>query len=134
MRVSRADRSRLSEWWFTVDHVLIVAIIILMSCGLVLSLAASPAVAMKKSLPTFFFFERHVFFTAVGFCVMITLSFLTPPVGFALFYLKGVCPPDVKLTDIYRGVVPFIIIQLIALTLVIVFPTLAVWLPSIAYN
>ncbi len=78
MRVSRADRSRLSEWWFTVDHVLIVAIIILMSCGLVLSLAASPAVAMKKSLPTFFFFERHVFFTAVGFCVMITLSFLSP--------------------------------------------------------
>ncbi len=78
MRVSRADRSRLSEWWFTVDHVLIVAIIVLIFCGLVLSLAASPSVALKKGLPTFFFFERHVIFTAVGFCLMITLSFLTP--------------------------------------------------------
>jgi TRAP-type mannitol/chloroaromatic compound transport system permease large subunit len=42
-------------------------------------------------------------------------SFLTPPVGFALFYLKGVCPPGVKLTDIYKGVVPFIILQLIGM-------------------
>ncbi len=78
MRVSRADRSRLSEWWFTVDHVLIVAIIVLMFSGLILSLAASPSVALKKGLPTFFFFERHVIFTAAGFCVMIFLSFLTP--------------------------------------------------------
>jgi len=78
MRVSRADRSRLSEWWFTVDHVLIVAIIVLMFSGLILSLAASPSVALKKGLPTFFFFERHVIFTATGFCVMIFLSFLTP--------------------------------------------------------
>ena len=78
MMVSRADRSRLSEWWFTVDHVLIVAIIVLMFSGLILSLAASPSVALKKGLPTFFFFERHVIFTAAGFCVMIFLSFLTP--------------------------------------------------------
>lgn len=78
MRVSRADRSRLAEWWFTVDHVLIVAITFLMLAGLVLSLAASPAVAIKKGLPTFFFFERHLVFTAAGFCTMIALSFLTP--------------------------------------------------------
>lgn len=78
MRVSRADRSRLSEWWFTVDHVLIVAICLLMLTGIVLSLAASPAVALKKGLPTFFFFERHVVFTATGFCTMIALSFLNP--------------------------------------------------------
>ncbi len=78
MRVSRADRSRLSEWWFTVDHVLIVAIAVLMLSGLVLSMAASPAVAVKKGFATFFFFERHLVFTAAGFCVMIALSFLTP--------------------------------------------------------
>ncbi len=78
MRVTRADRSRLAEWWFTVDHVLIVAILALMLSGLVLSLAASPAVALKKGLPTFYFFERHVVFTAIGFAVMIALSFLTP--------------------------------------------------------
>jgi tripartite ATP-independent transporter DctM subunit len=66
--------------------------------------------------------------------VTLQTSFLTPPVGFALFYLKGVCPPQVQLIDIYRGVIPFIIIQVVALVLVIVFPALALWLPSIAYN
>jgi len=68
--------------------------------------------------------------------VAITLqtSFLTPPVGFALFYLKGVCPPGVKLTDIYKGVVPFIILQLIGLGIVALFPSLVTWLPSVAYQ
>ncbi len=66
--------------------------------------------------------------------VTLQTSFLTPPVGFALFYLKGVCPPDVKLTDIYRGVVPFIVLQLIGLGLVFAFPQLVTWLPSVAYG
>ncbi|WP_407332769.1 TRAP transporter large permease subunit [Enterovibrio sp. 27052020O] len=61
-------------------------------------------------------------------------SFLTPPVGFALFYLKGVCPPEVRLIDIYKGVVPFIILQLIALVVLVVWPNLILWLPSIAYG
>ena len=62
--------------------------------------------------------------------VTLQTSFLTPPVGFALFYLKGVCPPSVTLLDIYRGVIPFIVIQLIALVLVFLFPELVTWLPS----
>ena len=66
--------------------------------------------------------------------VALQTSFLTPPVGFALFYLKGVCPPEVKLTDIYRGVVPFIILQLVGLTIVILFPQLVIWLPAVAYG
>jgi tripartite ATP-independent transporter DctM subunit len=65
--------------------------------------------------------------------VTLQTSFLTPPVGFALFYLKGVCPPEVKLLDIYKGVVPFIILQLIGLGFVIAFPALVTWLPSAAY-
>ena len=51
-------------------------------------------------------------------------SFLTPPFGFALFYLRGVAPPEVKTGDIYRGVLPFIGIQALGLLLVIVFPEL----------
>ena len=66
--------------------------------------------------------------------VTLQTSFLTPPVGFALFYLKGVCPPGVALTDIYRGVVPFIILQLVALTLVFLFPELVTWLPAQVYS
>ena len=62
--------------------------------------------------------------------VTLQTSFLTPPVGFALFYLKGVCPPEVTLLDIYRGVIPFIILQLVALVLVFLFPELVTWLPS----
>ena len=65
--------------------------------------------------------------------VALQTSFLTPPVGFALFYLKGVCPPEIKMVDIYKGVAPFIILQLIGLTLVILFPTIVTWLPSVAY-
>jgi len=66
--------------------------------------------------------------------VTLQTSFLTPPVGFALFYLKGVCPPEVQMTDIYRGVVPFIILQLIALVLVFIFPELVTWLPSMVFR
>jgi len=61
-------------------------------------------------------------------------SFLTPPVGFALFYLKGVCPPDVKLSDIYKGVIPFIMLQLMALVALILWPQIVVWLPAVAYG
>jgi tripartite ATP-independent transporter DctM subunit len=60
-------------------------------------------------------------------------SFLTPPVGFALFYLKGVCPPNVKLKDIYKGVLPFIGLQLIALFILVFWPQIVLWLPAIAY-
>ncbi len=66
------------------------------------------------------------------FGVMIAMnlqtSFLTPPFGFALFYLKGACPPEVRTVEIYRGVLPFIAIQLVGLVLISVFPGLVTWL------
>nr|WP_229724241.1 TRAP transporter large permease subunit [Cribrihabitans marinus] len=65
--------------------------------------------------------------------VTLQTSFLTPPVGFALFYLKGVCPPEIRLTDIYKGIIPFVILQLCGLFLVFLWPALATWLPSVAY-
>ena len=70
---------------------------------------------------------------AILCAVALQTSFLTPPVGFALFYIKGVCPPEIKLKHLYRGVVPFIVIQLIALGLVVVFPKLVTWLPGVSY-
>ncbi len=59
-------------------------------------------------------------------------SFLTPPFGFALFYLKGVAPPSVKTSDIYRGVIPFILLQLLVVVLIIIFPGIVSYLPSLA--
>ncbi|WJW75468.1 TRAP transporter large permease subunit [Thiohalobacter sp. IOR34] len=70
--------------------------------------------------------------------VMIALnlqtSFLTPPFGFALFYLRGVAPPEVRTSDIYRGVAPFILIQLLMLGLLAAWPGLATWLPKLVYG
>ncbi len=57
-------------------------------------------------------------------------SFLTPPFGFALFYLRGVAPTSIKTTDIYKGVIPFVIIQILALLLLVLFPELVTWLPE----
>jgi len=60
-------------------------------------------------------------------------SFLTPPFGFALFYLRGVAPATVATGDIYRGVVPFVLLQLALLALVLAVPGLATWLPGVLY-
>ena len=59
--------------------------------------------------------------------VNLQMSFLTPPFGFALFYLRGVAPPEVSTPDIYRGAIPFIVIQAIGLLLIILFPVLVLW-------
>jgi len=60
------------------------------------------------------------------FAILIALnlqtSFLTPPFGFSLFYLKGVAPPEIKTTDIYKGVIPFIILQILVLASIVIFP------------
>ena len=66
--------------------------------------------------------------------VSLQTSFLTPPVGPSIFYLQSVAPSDIKLMDIYKGVVPFIILQLIGLGLVILWPQLVIWLPIVAYR
>ncbi len=73
-----------------------------------------------------------VWFTVL-FAVCLQTSFLTPPVGMAIFYLKGVAPPDVDTGAIYRGVVPFIALQLLGLALIFLWHDLVTWLPSRAY-
>jgi tripartite ATP-independent transporter DctM subunit len=71
---------------------------------------------------------------AILVAVTLQTSFLTPPVGFALFYLKGVCPPEITLAHIYRGVIPFVLVQIVGLGIVFYFPELTTWLPAIAYG
>jgi cell division protein FtsW len=75
---SRSDRSLLADWWFTVDRLLLTALLALLGVGLVLSLAASPAVALKKGLAAFHFVERHVAFAGAGVVVMLGVSLLSP--------------------------------------------------------
>lgn len=77
-------------------------------------------------------------FDPVWFTILIAVclqtSFLTPPVGFALFYLKGVSPPSITIMHLYRGVIPFVLLQIFGLGLIIIFPEIATWLPSITYK
>ncbi|MBT8762794.1 TRAP transporter large permease subunit [Desulfohalobiaceae bacterium Ax17] len=68
---------------------------------------------------------------AVLFALNLQTSFMTPPFGFSLFYLKGVSPPQIKTGHIYKGIIPFVILQLIGLLLVVFFPQLATWLPRV---
>ncbi|MGE3708317.1 MAG: FtsW/RodA/SpoVE family cell cycle protein [Hyphomicrobiaceae bacterium] len=78
MRILRSDRSLLAEWWFTFDRVLLAAILALVLAGIVLSFAASPAVAVSRGLPAFYYAERHIMFAALGVFVMIAVSLLSP--------------------------------------------------------
>ena len=72
----------------------------------------------------------------LGIMIAINLqtSFLTPPFGFALFYLRGVSPEGVTTTQIYRGVIPFIAIQVLAMVMLAFWPQLATWLPEQIYG
>lgn len=74
----------------------------------------------------------------VWFCILLAVnlqtSFLTPPFGFSLFYLKAVTPPEVATGHIYRGIIPFVLFQLIGLAIVVFFPELATWLPDIVFG
>jgi len=70
-----------------------------------------------------------VYWFAILMAVNLQTSFLTPPFGFALFYMKGVAPPEVRIQQIYKGIVPFVLLQLTGLGLIMAFPDIALWLP-----
>lgn len=76
--ISREQRTPLSEWWWTVDRLLLAAIIALMLAGVILSLAASPPVATRIGLDPFHFFNRHILFLLPSLVVLIAVSFMTP--------------------------------------------------------
>ena len=74
-----------------------------------------------------------IWFTVL-FAVCLQTSFLTPPVGFAIFYLKGVAPPEIEVTTIYKGVIPFIALQLLGMFIIFNWDAIVTWLPAQAYG
>jgi tripartite ATP-independent transporter DctM subunit len=74
--------------------------------------------------------EFSLVWIAILIAMNLQTSFLTPPFGWSLIFMKGVAPPDIRTSEIYRGAVPFVIIQLVALGLLILFPGIALWLPD----
>jgi tripartite ATP-independent transporter DctM subunit len=70
----------------------------------------------------------------VVFAVALQTSFLTPPVGFSLFYLKGAAPPEITTRDIYIGIIPFVLIQIAVVLTMVMLPALVLWLPNLVYG
>jgi len=87
-------------------------------------------IALPLVLPVLHQSGVDMAWVAILVAVNLQTSFLTPPFGWALFFLKGVAPPELKTSHIYRGVIPFIFLQLIGLVLVYKFPAMALWLPD----
>lgn len=87
-------------------------------------------IALPLFLPVFASSGIDMVWLAILVAINLQTSFLTPPFGWALFFLKGVAPPEVTTGDIYRGVIPFIALQLVGLALLYSFPALATWLPK----
>ena len=74
--------------------------------------------------------EFSLVWIAILIAMNLQTSFLTPPFGWSLIFMKGVAPPEIKTSEIYRGAIPFVIIQLVALGLIITFPSIVLWLPA----
>ncbi len=114
-----------------VHSFLALVMVIIFIAGFFIDFIEITFIIVPVVVPLFLNFEVDLLWLAILFAMNLQTSFLTPPFGFALFYLKGVAPPEVTTGHIYRGIIPFIIIQLIGLTLVIAFPKMATWLPKV---
>ncbi|MEQ9466094.1 MAG: TRAP transporter large permease subunit [Ekhidna sp.] len=103
---------------------LIVVMIIVFISGFFIDFIEIVFIIVPVVAPIFVALEVDLIWIGILLAVNLQTSFLTPPFGFALFYLKGVAPPEVKTSHLYRGIIPFVIIQLLFLILLIVFPGL----------
>jgi tripartite ATP-independent transporter DctM subunit len=123
--------TRLFEWLpggVNADIVFMMALIFVL--GFFIEWIEISYIAVPLFLPVLLAQGVDPVWLAILVTVNLQSSFLTPPFGWALFYLKGVAPPSVTIADIYRGVVPFILLQLLVLVIVFLYPPLALWLPK----
>lgn len=105
-------------------HFLILVMIIVFISGFFIDFIEIVFIIVPVVAPIFVAMGVDLIWIGILLAVNLQTSFLTPPFGFALFYLKGVAPPEVKTSHIYQGIIPFVIIQILFLTLLIVFPGL----------
>lgn len=115
-----------------------VILAIMMSVVFILGMFIDWAAILLVTVPIFTPIAMDLDFNPLWFamlvCVNLQTSFLTPPFGYALFYFKGVAPPAYTMGDIYRGIMPFVAIQIVGLILMVIFPSLITWLPSIFFG
>lgn len=109
---------------------LLFLMLILFVLGFFLEWIEISYIALPMFLPVFIGYGTDMVWLAILVAMNLQMSFLTPPFGWALFFLKGVAPPEVSTRDIYVGVVPFVGLQVLAVALVFLFPGIATWLPQ----
>ncbi|HIA76738.1 MAG TPA: TRAP transporter large permease subunit [Gammaproteobacteria bacterium] len=116
----------------------IVILLIMMAILLVLGFFIDWIGIMMLTMPVFVPIVVEMGYDPIWFgilfCMNMQISYLSPPFGPAAFYLKGVAPPEISLQDIYNSLWPFMGLQILALGIVMKFPQLALWLPSLAYG
>lgn len=105
-------------------------VVVLFIAGILLEWVEISYIVLPLFLPYFIAQGVDMVWLAAIICIVLQTSFLTPPVGWSLFFLRGVAPASVATSEIYRGVWPFIWIQLAAAALVLAFPPIATWLPT----
>lgn len=107
---------------------LIVVMLIIFIAGFFIDFIEIIFIIVPVVAPVFAAFEMDLIWIGILIAMNLQTSFLTPPFGFSLFYLKGVAPPELTTGQLYRGIIPFIIIQLLFLGLIITFPDLIYWI------
>ncbi len=112
-------------------HFLLIVMAIIFVAGFFIDFIEIIFIIVPVVAPIFVHLGIDLLWVGILIAINLQTSFLTPPFGFALFYLKGVAPPSVTTNHIYKGILPYVIIQLTGLLLVIFFPELATWLPSL---
>ncbi|PIW70231.1 MAG: C4-dicarboxylate ABC transporter [Ignavibacteriales bacterium CG12_big_fil_rev_8_21_14_0_65_30_8] len=115
-------------------HFIAIIMIVIFICGFFIDFIEITFIIVPVVAPLLI--HMHIDLLWIGILIAMNLqtSFLTPPFGFTIFYLKGVAPDNVKTSQLYKGVVPYVIIQLIGLLLVLFWPDLALWLPTVIGN
>ena len=111
-------------------HALFAVMLVMFLLGFVLDFIEITFVVVPIVAPVLLAMGIDPIWLGIMIAINLQTSFLTPPFGFALFYLRGVAPVEIKTTQIYKGVMPFIVIQLVALGLIAYWPGIATWLPG----
>lgn len=119
---------------FGPDGVVIAVLLFVFVLGFFLDWIEITLIVLPLVAPVIEGFGFNLVWFCVLFAVVLQSSFLTPPVGFSLFYLKGVVPPEVKTRDIYLGIVPFNLMILLCVAAIYMLKDLVLWLPSLAYG
>lgn len=113
------------EWGF-----LLVSLLLIFVLGFFLDFLEICFIVVPILTPIAQDYQIDLLWFAILIAVNLQASFLTPPFGFSLFYLKAVSPPEIRMTTIYKGIMPFVILQILGMVLMILFPEIITWLPD----